>query len=191
MQRVVAAAGAAGAAVAASAAVWSGRDAEPSGGAGRTAVRLGRTVASFCRVAQAYSGLAPDDDWEEAHRRGAAALYALAVANGGLYVKLGQVVGVLDHVLPAVYISALRPVLPIRSPSCPGCRRRPDPPPLAGRFSTTRRTLPLKRRGRGSRPGSAARSRNAFRASTPSHWPRLRSPRSISPSRPRRAGGLP
>ena len=43
-----------------------------------------------------------------AHDRGAARLRDLCHANGGVYVKLGQHVATLDHLLPAAYVRTMR-----------------------------------------------------------------------------------
>ena len=45
--------------------------------------------------------------WREAHARNAARLLALCVANGGLYVKLGQHVAQLDYLVPDEYTRGL------------------------------------------------------------------------------------
>ena len=43
-----------------------------------------------------------------AHARGAARLRDLCHANGGMYVKLGQHVATLDHLLPRAYVATMR-----------------------------------------------------------------------------------
>ncbi|KDD71203.1 hypothetical protein H632_c5571p0, partial [Helicosporidium sp. ATCC 50920] len=45
---------------------------------------------------------------EGCHERGAVRLLKLCLANGGIYVKLGQHVAVLDHLFPAAYVRTLR-----------------------------------------------------------------------------------
>mmetsp|Transcript_25792 Transcript_25792/g.81814 ORF Transcript_25792/g.81814 Transcript_25792/m.81814 type:complete len:349 (-) Transcript_25792:590-1636(-) len=45
--------------------------------------------------------------WDEVHERNAARLLALCVANGGVYVKLGQHAAQLDYLLPPQYTRTL------------------------------------------------------------------------------------
>lgn len=44
----------------------------------------------------------------ECHQRGAERLRDLCFANGGVYTKLGQHVGQLDHLLPEEYVQTMR-----------------------------------------------------------------------------------
>jgi aarF domain-containing kinase len=45
--------------------------------------------------------------WDELHERNAERLLAMCVANGGLYVKLGQHLAQLDYIVPKAYTCAL------------------------------------------------------------------------------------
>jgi len=45
---------------------------------------------------------------ERCHERGARKLLDLCFANGGIYIKLGQHIAMLDHMLPDVYVSTMR-----------------------------------------------------------------------------------
>ena len=53
---------------------------------------------------------------EECHQRGADRLLDLCFANGGIYIKLGQHIAMLDHLLPRPYVSTLRKNLLERCP---------------------------------------------------------------------------
>ena len=44
---------------------------------------------------------------EECHQRSADRLVAAALANGGLYIKLGQGLASFNHVLPTAYTKTL------------------------------------------------------------------------------------
>lgn len=55
----------------------------------------------------------PDDPEYETlkracHLRSAQRLVALCFANGGIYIKLGQHIGQLDHLLPDEYVHTMR-----------------------------------------------------------------------------------
>ena len=45
---------------------------------------------------------------DAAHARNAARLKALLFANRGIYIKLGQHMGLLDYLLPPEYVGAMR-----------------------------------------------------------------------------------
>jgi aarF domain-containing kinase len=53
------------------------------------------------------------------HQRGADRLVALCFRNGGVYIKLGQHIGMLDHLLPAEYVLTMRRHLLDACPVCP------------------------------------------------------------------------
>jgi aarF domain-containing kinase len=53
----------------------------------------------------------------EAHERCAARLLALCLANGGIYVKLGQHIGQLDYLVPEAYTRVLSPLFEHNSES--------------------------------------------------------------------------
>ena len=55
----------------------------------------------------------------ECHRRGADRLLALCFANGGIYIKLGQHIGMLDHLIPSEYVLTMRKNLLDRCPVSP------------------------------------------------------------------------
>ena len=52
----------------------------------------------------------------ECHERGAQRLLGLCFANGGIYIKLGQHLGMLDHLLPLEYVETMRNNLLDRCP---------------------------------------------------------------------------
>lgn len=60
------------------------------------------------------------------HRRGAQRLLDLCVSNGGTYVKMGQHVGMMDHVIPDAYVDLLRARLLDRCPASPFSRVRAE-----------------------------------------------------------------
>ncbi|PRW32844.1 ABC1 protein [Chlorella sorokiniana] len=78
-------------------------------------VRLGRDVWAAASMLADYAwtlhGL-EGDTREEAkkgcHQRGADRLLAVCFANGGIYIKLGQHIGMLDHLLPSEYVHTMR-----------------------------------------------------------------------------------
>ena len=45
---------------------------------------------------------------EECHARGADRLLKLCFSNGGIYIKLGQHIAMLDHLLPEIYVRTMR-----------------------------------------------------------------------------------
>ncbi|MES1914937.1 MAG: hypothetical protein MHM6MM_006956 [Cercozoa sp. M6MM] len=51
---------------------------------------------------------AHNPELEEAHRRNARRLERLIAANGGVYIKLGQVLATMRHLLPKQYVDALQ-----------------------------------------------------------------------------------
>lgn len=53
---------------------------------------------------------------QECHQRGANRLLNLCFANGGIYIKLGQHIGMLDHLLPREYVLMMRNNLLDRCP---------------------------------------------------------------------------
>jgi aarF domain-containing kinase len=55
----------------------------------------------------------------ECHQRGADRLLQLCFKNGGIYTKLGQHVGQLDHLLPEEYVVTMRNNLLNRCPVTP------------------------------------------------------------------------
>jgi aarF domain-containing kinase len=56
--------------------------------------------------------------WDELHERNAERLLAMCVANGGLYVKLGQHLAQLDYIVPKAYTCALSRLFQHTKPSC-------------------------------------------------------------------------
>ena len=62
-------------------------------------------------------------DWRELHQRGADRLLALCEVNRGVYIKLGQHVGQLTHLLPEPYVRTLA-VLTHAAPVDPPARVR-------------------------------------------------------------------
>jgi aarF domain-containing kinase len=115
------------------------------------------------------------------HQRGADRLLWLCRANGGIYIKLGQHVGMLDHLLPAEYCGTMRAHLLDRCPESPwasvratieedlgrplaACFSEIDPRPVASaslaqvhaaRDAATGRRLAVKVQHRGLRETSA------------------------------------
>lgn len=73
--------------------------------------RLVRDVVTAALIAREYASLpsdAPAPAWSLAHARGAARLLALCRVNGGVYVKLGQHIGSLEHLLPPEYPAGMK-----------------------------------------------------------------------------------
>mmetsp|Transcript_33405 Transcript_33405/g.79191 ORF Transcript_33405/g.79191 Transcript_33405/m.79191 type:complete len:530 (-) Transcript_33405:81-1670(-) len=66
------------------------------------------------RVAEDYG-----DKLKACHQRGADRLLKLCFQNGGIYVKLGQHVGQLDHLLPEEYVVTMRKHLLDKCPVSP------------------------------------------------------------------------
>ncbi|PSC76949.1 ABC1 [Micractinium conductrix] len=79
-------------------------------------VRLGRNVATATTMVADYlvtlRGLPEGEEREAAkrgcHQRGADRLLHLCFKNGGIYIKLGQHLGMLDHLLPGEYVTTMR-----------------------------------------------------------------------------------
>jgi aarF domain-containing kinase len=77
---------------------------------GRDAFCAGGMVADYL---WSLSGLEPGGDLYEkemaaCHERGAHRLLNLCFSNGGIYIKLGQHIAMLDHLLPEVYVRTMR-----------------------------------------------------------------------------------
>lgn len=79
--------------------------------------RLGRDVYCAGGILLDYlwslKGLEPGSKMyerviEECHSRGAQRLLNLCFSNGGIYIKLGQHIAMLDHLLPDVYVKTMR-----------------------------------------------------------------------------------
>ncbi|GIL43460.1 hypothetical protein Vafri_933 [Volvox africanus] len=88
-----------------------------------TPVRLGRDVYTAASTVIDYklslgslTGEAREAALRECHQRGANRLLALCFANGGVYTKLGQHIGQLDHLLPEEYVLTMREHLLDRCP---------------------------------------------------------------------------
>lgn len=54
------------------------------------------------------TGEAYQEELHNCHQRGAGRLLDLCFNNGGIYVKLGQHIGQLDHLLPEEYVLTMR-----------------------------------------------------------------------------------
>jgi predicted unusual protein kinase regulating ubiquinone biosynthesis (AarF/ABC1/UbiB family) len=67
--------------------------------------------------AVAHAEAARRDTLHGCHQRGADRLLQLCFDNGGVYVKLGQHVGQLDHLLPGEYVQTMRKHLLDRCPA--------------------------------------------------------------------------
>ncbi|KAL4448834.1 hypothetical protein ABPG77_007551 [Micractinium sp. CCAP 211/92] len=84
-------------------------------GAAMVPVRLGRDVVAAVSMLADYAltlrGL-DGEELEEAkrgcHQRGANRLLDVCFKNGGIYIKLGQHIGMLDHLLPSEYVLTMR-----------------------------------------------------------------------------------
>ena len=79
--------------------------------------RLGRDVSCAGGMLLDYmwslQGLNPEGEEyqraiEECHVRGAQRLLDLCFKNGGIYIKLGQHIAMLDHLIPEVYVKTMR-----------------------------------------------------------------------------------
>ncbi|GAB4820114.1 hypothetical protein N2152v2_007160 [Parachlorella kessleri] len=82
---------------------------------GSAPVRLARDVSAAATILADYKwslrgleGQAREKAKRECHLRGAQRLVDVFFANGGIYIKLGQHIGMLDHVVPAEYVETLR-----------------------------------------------------------------------------------
>ncbi|EFN51969.1 hypothetical protein CHLNCDRAFT_32749 [Chlorella variabilis] len=78
-------------------------------------IRLGRDVATAVTMVADYQYSLRGLEGEEreaakraCHQRGANRLLACCFKNGGIYIKLGQHIGMLDHLLPAEYVETMR-----------------------------------------------------------------------------------
>ncbi|CAD7704627.1 unnamed protein product [Ostreobium quekettii] len=98
------------------------------------AMRLSYNVpARLARDCAAVASIVADYQWSlrgadgadrawimhECHARSAQKLLELCFANGGIYIKLGQHVGQLDHLLPTEYVRTMRENVLDRCPSTP------------------------------------------------------------------------
>ncbi|KAG2440507.1 hypothetical protein HYH02_010385 [Chlamydomonas schloesseri] len=90
-----------------------------------TPVRLARDVYTAAAIVLDYKvslskpGLAGEEReavLQACHQRGADRLLQLCFANGGIYTKLGQHVGQLDHLLPEPYVETMKAHLLDRCP---------------------------------------------------------------------------
>lgn len=67
----------------------------------------GDGFAATSTSTSASSEEAEEEELRACHRRGAARLRDLCHANGGIYIKLGQHLATLDHLLPEEYVSKI------------------------------------------------------------------------------------
>ncbi|KAL6763996.1 ABC1 family-domain-containing protein [Haematococcus lacustris] len=88
--------------------------------------RLARDVYTAASIVADYKlslgrleGEARAQALEDCHQRGAERLLQLCFANGGVYTKLGQHIGQLDHLLPEQYVVTMRNHLLDRCPVTP------------------------------------------------------------------------
>lgn len=77
-----------------------------------TSGAMGTTAEQTTAVPQPHQEEEEEDAslqvlWDEVHTRCAKRLVALAEANGGLYVKTGQIFANMSHVLPLIYCNVL------------------------------------------------------------------------------------
>jgi len=72
-------------------------------------IRDAFTAAAMVSIYVAESRKA-EPDWSAAHDRAAHRLLVLCAANRGVYIKLGQHVAMLEHLLPTEYVRALEPL---------------------------------------------------------------------------------
>lgn len=84
-------------------------------GAAMIPVRLGRDVVAATTMLGDYifslRGLQAEEREaakRECHQRGANKLLEVCFKNGGIYIKLGQHLGMLDHLLPSEYVVTMR-----------------------------------------------------------------------------------
>ncbi|KAI3430556.1 hypothetical protein D9Q98_005149 [Chlorella vulgaris] len=78
-------------------------------------LRLGRDVVTAAAMLADYSyslhgleGAAREEAKKACHQRGADRLLSCCFKNGGVYIKLGQHIGMLDHLLPSEYVVTMR-----------------------------------------------------------------------------------
>ncbi|KAL4422859.1 hypothetical protein ABPG75_009056 [Micractinium tetrahymenae] len=84
-------------------------------GAAMVPVRLGRDVvaavsmlADYALTLRGLEGEELEDAKRRCHQRGANRLLDVCFKNGGIYIKLGQHIGMLDHLLPSEYVQTMR-----------------------------------------------------------------------------------
>lgn len=79
----------------------------------RCAVAAGRIVLDYkltARESKGYGSEAAHAALVAAHARGGETLRKLCEQNGGLYIKIGQHIALLDYLVPEPYLRALRPL---------------------------------------------------------------------------------
>ena len=74
----------------------------------RDAYCAGSMVLDYTWSLRSKHGEEYELEKERCHERGAQKLLDLCFANGGIYIKLGQHIAMLDHMLPDVYVSTMR-----------------------------------------------------------------------------------
>ena len=79
------------------------------------AMQLGEQLAAIRLRHADETGVA--SRWEELHERSALKLKALCIANGGVYVKLGQHLAQLDYIVPRPYTRTLASLFEHNAPS--------------------------------------------------------------------------
>lgn len=88
---------------------------------GRCAVAAGRIVRDYrltARASETLGSAAAGVALVEAHARGGETLRKVCEANGGVYIKIGQHIALLDYLVPEPYLRALRPLFD-RTPRTP------------------------------------------------------------------------
>ena len=74
----------------------------------RDAITAGSMFFDYSYSLRHLEGDAYEEAKEACHRRGAQRLLRLCFANGGIYIKLGQHIAMLDHLLPEAYVRTMR-----------------------------------------------------------------------------------
>ncbi|KAL6782666.1 hypothetical protein ACKKBG_A07645 [Auxenochlorella protothecoides x Auxenochlorella symbiontica] len=75
---------------------------------GRDVVAAGLTYADYAWSLYGMEGSQREAVLHSCHQRGANRLLDLCFSNGGIYIKLGQHVAMLDHLVPAEYVQTMR-----------------------------------------------------------------------------------
>ncbi|KAG7671384.1 hypothetical protein KSW81_003522 [Nannochloris sp. 'desiccata'] len=82
----------------------------------RDAVAAIKTVVDYQYSLHGLEGESLEEAKTQCHQRGADRLLKLCMKNGGIYIKLGQHIGMLDYLLPEEYVFTMRAHLLDRCP---------------------------------------------------------------------------
>ena len=76
-------------------------------------MRMLSSLYTTYRVISSYKRLLRDenagtDEWDKLHEENASRLLEMVLHNGGVFVKMGQTIASLNHILPHVYIQTFQ-----------------------------------------------------------------------------------